>query len=200
MAPVSTDRRVARSRAAVLGACSDLVCERGVGGVTVEAVAERSGVAKTTIYRHWPSREALLGEAVGAHGRPDEPSAACTGLRADLVETLSCLARSLEHDAWAAALPSLLDAAGRDPELGRASRRLGEERRRPIADALERAVARGELEPGRDFGRAVDLLAGPLFYRRYLGERPVDEPGFVEAVVDGALAALAAGDRSEREQ
>ena len=194
-----SDTRVARSRTAVLAACSDLVCERGVGGVTIEAIAERSGVAKTTIYRHWSSREALLGDAVDALGRPAEPGPPCSSVRADLVEALSCLARSLEHDAWPAVLPSLLDAAGREPELARAHRGLSRERRRPMTDALERAVARGELDGGLDLERAVDLLAGPLFYRRYLGERPVDEPGFVEVVVDGALAALGAG-RSKGEQ
>ena len=62
------DPRVARSRAAVLAATVDLLGELGHAGTTVEAIAERSGVAKTTIYRHWPSRAPLLIDAFHSSG------------------------------------------------------------------------------------------------------------------------------------
>ena len=77
------DPRVARSRAAVLDATVDLLGEVGHGGTTVEAIAERSGVAKTTIYRHWPSRAPLLIDAF--HCRVEHVEATPTGdVRADL--------------------------------------------------------------------------------------------------------------------
>lgn len=185
------DKRVERSRAAVLTACQELVCERGVAGVSVEGVAELSGVAKTTIYRHWPSREALLADTLCALSGP-LPIPPGISVRGDLHAVLRSLASSLEHDRWPQVLPSVLDAATRDPELARAHRQLRLERRAPLTDALARAVERGELAADLDVERAVDLLAGPLFYRRLLGDKAVDEPGFVEAVVDAALHALGA--------
>lgn len=188
------DKRVERSRAAVMSACQELVCQRGVGGVSVEGVAELSGVAKTTIYRHWPSREALLADTLCSLSAPPEIVPGVS-VRSDLEGVLRWLATSLVHERWPVVLPSVLDAATRDPELARAHRQLRLERRAPLTDALARAVARGELPAGLDVERAVDLLAGPLFYRRLLGERPADEPGFVEAVVDGALHALGARER-----
>ena len=57
------DRRIQRSRERVLEAAQELLAQSGVGGFTVDEVARRSGVAKTTIYRHWPSREALVLDA-----------------------------------------------------------------------------------------------------------------------------------------
>ena len=188
---VRRDRRVERSRSAVIAACGELVCERGVAGVSLESVADRSGVAKTTIYRHWASREALLADALGALGGPS-PVRAGTCLAEDLRHAVGRLAESLDNDRWPGALPSLADAASRDPDLERAHRSLCRDRRRPFVDALERAVARGELSPRVDVETAVDLLAGPLFYRRLLGDGRVDDREFVDAVIHGALAALGA--------
>jgi AcrR family transcriptional regulator len=54
------DPRVARTRAAVLNAGIDLLAERGYPGFTIDAIVARTGIAKTTIYRHWPSRDSLL--------------------------------------------------------------------------------------------------------------------------------------------
>src|SRR6516165_459520 len=54
------DARVRHSKQVVMATTYELLSEEGLAGFTVDAVARRSGVAKTTIYRHWPSREALL--------------------------------------------------------------------------------------------------------------------------------------------
>src|SRR5450631_87981 len=64
------DERVLRSRAAVLGVMAQLLFERGYGGVTVDEISRRSGVAKTTIYRHWPTRTDLLRDACSTLSTP----------------------------------------------------------------------------------------------------------------------------------
>jgi AcrR family transcriptional regulator len=64
------DERVRRSRAAVLGVTAQLLFERGFGGATVDEISRRSGVAKTTIYRHWPTRTDLLRDACSTLGTP----------------------------------------------------------------------------------------------------------------------------------
>ena len=64
------DPRVARTRAVVLDAAIDLLAERGYSGFSVEGVVDRTGVAKTTLYRHWPTRDDLLAAVAVANGLP----------------------------------------------------------------------------------------------------------------------------------
>src|SRR6202034_3827583 len=66
----NVDPRVARTRAAVLGAAIDLLAERGYSGFSVEGVVERTGIAKTTLYRHWPTRDDLLAAAIAGSTVP----------------------------------------------------------------------------------------------------------------------------------
>src|SRR5262249_39764399 len=109
------DERVLRSKKAVLAAAHTLLTEGGLGGVSVDAVSERSGVAKTTIYRHWASRSALLLDACSSlTARPQPPD---TGtLRGDLEVMTLYIAGRLKTAGWAKVLPSIIDAAGRDAD------------------------------------------------------------------------------------
>ncbi len=187
--PVRCDPRVARSRAAVLAAAADLVAEAGVPALTIEAVAARSGVAKTTIYRHWPSRAALVVDAV--HGMGCGMDAPATGvLRDDLVALLGRLAAELRDSPWAAALAGLADAAQRDPEMATLQREVIRRSARGLDAVLDAAAARGDLPAPVDRSRAAMLLAGPLFFRRLVSLEPLDEPGLVESVVDAVLPSL----------
>jgi AcrR family transcriptional regulator len=182
---------VVRSKASILEACAELIEEEGFAGVSIEAVAARSGAAKTTIYRHWPSRDALLIDAFGVCADAPQTAPDTGSLHGDLVMLLWGLARSLADEGWCSALRSLVDAASRDPELARLHAAFVTERRRPLTDVLERAVARGLLPSGIDIDRAVSILVGPLFYRAMVSREPLDD-AFVRAVVDGALPALGA--------
>lgn len=183
------DPRVARSRAAVLAAAADLVREEGLTGVSIEAIAARSGVAKTTIYRHWPSRAALVVDAFRSMSDPCEPPD--TGsVRDDLVLLLGSLAAKLAGDGFACALGGLLEAAERDPELGRLHAAFMVEVRGPFGDVLDRGIARGELPADLDRSLAAMLLPGPLFYRRMVARDPVTDPADVAALVDAVLPVL----------
>ena len=110
------DERVRRSRAVVLGVTTQLLFEKGFGGATVDEISRRSGVAKTTIYRHWPTRADLLREACSKIGTPlDTPD---TGsFKTDLTEVMTNLAHALQSAKWTAVLPSIIDAAERDPDI-----------------------------------------------------------------------------------
>jgi AcrR family transcriptional regulator len=187
---VGEDPRVVRSKAAIVDACAELLAEEGFSGVSIEAVAARSGAAKTTIYRHWPSRAALLIDAFGACGGPCMETPDTGSLADDVACTLAGLAEKLGDPAWCASLRSLVDAAQRDPELARLHAATVAERRKPLTDVLERAIARGMLPAGLDMDRACALLVGPLFYRAMVTREPVD-PAFVRGIVEGALPALA---------
>src|ERR1700691_2822801 len=71
------DPRVARTRSVVLGAAADLLAERGYAAFTMDALVARTGVSKTTMYKHWPSRTILIAATVGAMAT--DPAAPDTG-------------------------------------------------------------------------------------------------------------------------
>lgn len=175
------DPRVERSRARALEAAIELLVEKGYADATLKAISERSGVARTTLYRHWSSRQALLADAFGQ--LVGEATVVETGdLRKDLEAALTTFARSLEESRWASVLASLIEAAERDESLRRLSRRLTAERRKPLKRVLDLAQTRGMLSPGGDTDVMVELLVAPLFYRRLLSREPLSD-GFVRAVV-----------------
>jgi AcrR family transcriptional regulator len=182
---VETDERVRRSKEAVLAATYELLTETGFGGVSVDAVAVRSGVAKTTIYRHWPSRSALLLDACARmRTRPEVPD---TGsLAKDLLMLATDLAARLGTARWARVLPSIIDAAERDPELADLHARLHAELIVAFQEVVERGRRRGELSLGRDPSEVIASVIGPLFYRRWFSREALDER-FVKGVVENAV-------------
>lgn len=190
-APRRADPRVVRSRAAVLAATLELLAERGVAGTTIESVAERSGVARTTIYRQWPDQAGLVRAAFAS--TLAEPPAPATGtLRGDLDALVVGLCRAVATGPAAAIMPALIDAAERDAAFAELHQAEALARHRVVAAVVAGAVDRGELPAGVDPGLVLDLLAGPVFYRRWVTRGPLDE-GFARAVVDAALAVLATG-------
>ncbi|GAB3118900.1 TetR/AcrR family transcriptional regulator [Streptomyces calidiresistens] len=184
---MSTDPRVSRSRARIIEVTLDLLATRGVAGTSVDSIAERSGVAKTTIYRHWSTKGEVILAAIDTC--IDTPAAPDLGsLRADLRALIGGLCEALAHSRWAALLPSLLDAALRDPEFAEVHQRFAATRTEPVRRALERGIERGELPADTDPGELVDLLSGAVFYRRLLAGESVDR-AYGERIVERVLRA-----------
>jgi len=181
--------RVNRSKSAVLAAAAELLIEHGLGGVSVDAVVKRSGVAKTTIYRHWPSRTALLLDACSQLGaRPQDPD---TGsLRGDLEILLATAARRLTTERWPQVLPSVIDAAEREPEIREVHTRLHAAMTAPFRQVVERAQGRGELGAEIDPSEVVAAFLGPIFYRRWFSRETIDEL-FVNHLITNVLASYA---------
>jgi AcrR family transcriptional regulator len=183
--PRDADDRVLRSKKAVLAATFQLLGEQGLAGVSVDEVAKRSGVAKTTIYRHWPSRSALLIEACSSMGtRPQVPDTG--GFRGDLTALAIHMAARLRADRWASILPSVIDAAERDPEIATVHTRLHAGFMAPLYAVIERAQAKGELPKALDPSEIVASVVGPLFYRRWFSRQPLDEQ-FVSNIVEAVV-------------
>jgi AcrR family transcriptional regulator len=184
-APDGVDRRVSRSKQVVLAATFELLSETGLAGVSVDAVAERSGVAKTTIYRHWPSRSALLLDACGRMGTPREPPN--TGsLKGDLAALMSDLGSRLKTARFAATLPSVIDAAERDPEIAKMHAKLHAGLISAFRSVIERGQRNGELPRLRESSAIVAALLGPLFYRRWFSREPLDAR-FIKSVTESAI-------------
>jgi len=181
------DARVRRSKARVLQTTSELLSESGVGGVSVDEVARRSGVAKTTIYRHWPSRADLVIDACSQLSPPQDVPDTGT-VDGDVTAFLTTLAALLRTARWSAVMPSIIDAAERDPALATVHSRIQMEHARPLREVIARAVRRGDLPPTTDPSVLVAGLMGPLFYRRWFSREALDAP-FVTSVVQHALRA-----------
>jgi AcrR family transcriptional regulator len=181
----TTDPRIARSTAAIIEAATELLLDGGVHAITVDAIAERSGVSKATIYRHWDSRQDLILDALlrlkPAHPVPDHGD-----VRSDLVHLLSGLREHLASPA-AAAFTSMAGAAEHDPELARVRQEYTAARRSPMVAVVERAIARGELPTDLDVDRFIASIVGPLFYRRVVQGLAVPAD-WAEATVDAVLA------------
>ncbi|MBQ1074631.1 TetR/AcrR family transcriptional regulator [Micromonospora sp. C31] len=185
-----------RSRATVIAAALDLLTERGIAATTVEAVAERSGVAKTTIYRHWKDQPALVLDAIAS--TLQEPPDPDTGtLRGDLNALLAGLATALRDSPAARLMPALIDAAERDPAFAALHRREATHRHRTVRAVIVRGIDRGELPPDTDPDEVLDLLAGPVFYRRWVSTGTVDTV-FTTRVVDLVLAGVSRGSQPLR--
>jgi AcrR family transcriptional regulator len=179
------DERVQRSRKAVLAATLQLLAKAGLSGVSVDEVSRRSGVAKTTIYRHWSSRSALLLDACSNLGA--KPQAPDTGtLKGDLTVLATYMAGRLRSDRWASILPSMIDAAERDPELAEVHTRLHAGFMEPLYVVIDRATKRGELSPECDPSEIVASVVGPLYYRRWFSRQPLDEK-FAKSVVENVV-------------
>lgn len=182
------DKRVQRSKDSILAVTYKLLTEEGIGGVSVDEVSRRSGVSKTTIYRHWPSRSALLMDACSKIGGvPETPD---TGtLKGDITALATSLAQQLKSARWAAVLPSIIDAAERDPELAQILAQLHASQMIPYFAVAERAKKRGELAPGTNVSEFADSIVAPFFYRRWFSREPLDD-AFVKGLVRGLLTQL----------
>jgi AcrR family transcriptional regulator len=176
------DPRVARSRAAILRAAADLLIEQGASAVTIEGIAERSGVAKTTIYRHWKSRSQLIFDAFASLLRPGPPLPRGGTLREQLQVILAGLSRGVTVSEWAPAVSTLIEAGDRDPELRQLVHDFLLARMEHGRVALRAAIARGELRDDLDVDVAIGLLVGPIFYRRLVSREPLTDEVVAEVV------------------
>jgi AcrR family transcriptional regulator len=184
--PPRADSRVERSRHTVLTAALELLSEGGVGGFSVDEVARRSGVAKTTIYRHWPTREALVVDACSRLSAEQEiPDSG--SLEGDLTAILMNIAHLLHAANWSAVLPSIIDNAERDPEFAEIVSQIQRGHAAPLREVLQRAADRGELPAHTDISAIVAALLGPLFYRRWFSREAIDDQ-FVHATIKRAIA------------
>lgn len=180
---------MARSRASVLTAAVELLAEHGFESTSIEAISERSGVAKTTIYRHWDDKAALVLDVIESLVRdPVDPD---TGsLEGDLAALAKGLARGLQAGPWAAMLPSLVEAAERDADVARMNQEFTAARHAMVKKIVARARSRGEIRGEVDDDDIIELVAGPLFYRRLVTGERIDRDHAVR--VAGLVAELAA--------
>ncbi len=184
--------RSAAADEAILEATRTVLAEDGWAALTVEGVAARAGVAKTTVYRRFASRADLAVAAVAqlvAAARTAPGSTAADDIR----NAITACAGINSRPAARAAYLAVIAEAGRDPALRAAvDSQVIAPARDLVAEGLQRAVSRGEISEQTAAGRIdvlYDILAGSLVHRQLVREDVVDDD-FVESLVRAVQAAL----------
>ncbi len=187
--PVGRGKKV---RDAVLAATRRELREAGYAALSVENVARRAGVHKTTVYRRWNDRESLIVDAVSEEIGEDIPIPDTGALESDLRSLARAFVRWATSDTGRAVLATLLSDAVRIPEIAEANSRMFQDRLRRARPVVERAAERGEIPPGTVPGEVIRMLVAPLYLRLLVTGEPVDEP-VADRAASVAWRAAAAG-------
>jgi AcrR family transcriptional regulator len=156
--------------------------------VTHAAVAQRAGVGRATVYRHWPKQQHLLLDTLAESAEP-LLSVGEGAVPEQLVKQLVARLDWLNRPRSASVIAALIDQAERDPLTGQMRQRMYETAVEELRAALRIGVERGELRLGADDHAALLLtrIMGPLFFQRFLLGQAVDEE-FAARSVDNALS------------
>lgn len=185
-------RRRESSRLAILDAALALCREEGYARLSVEGIAERAGVSKQTIYRWWPSRGAVLLEALEREATDVAIYPDTDDLLADVRTTIIQVARFHANPNLGPLLAALIAEAQQDPSMApMLLERFMRPRRAPIVDRLRRAQEAGQLPQTVDVEAVIEVIFGALFHRLLLRSGPIDDTYatyVVETVFGGAAA------------
>ncbi len=168
------DPRIERSRRVILHAALEELGEIGYGGFTIESVAGRAGVGKSTIYRHWPDKLALISDAFETLHAETHPDVESGSPRERILRILTHVADVVAGSTFSACMPALIDAAERDPRLRRFHLRFQRDARQPLIRIIAEGVAGGSLPAHIDPERAAFALLGAIFFARLMTSKPLD--------------------------
>lgn len=162
--------------------------EEGWAAVTHVRVAERSRLGRATVYRHWPSPEALLHDALQEEAEEDVRFEASGELRADLVAALTGICNAMSERRLGGFLATLIERSEWDAQFLDIKLDLVEKGTSPTRQVIADGVERGEIRSRQPIGALVSQLLGPLIYNRLMSGEPITQE-FIEMIIDSFLAA-----------
>jgi AcrR family transcriptional regulator len=184
--------------AAIIDATRELLAEGGVHGLTVEGVAARAGVAKTTIYRRWRSKDELALAVLIDMVEQVVSVPELGDTRAELIAFVDGAVKILGTTLMGRVMQGLVSDLAADPELARAFReRVVAARVAEVRRLVARGIERGDLRRDADLELVHELLFGPVYYRLLLSGAPLED-GLAERVVDAVLPAFAVAEKPLR--
>jgi AcrR family transcriptional regulator len=173
--PHTGRRRNEAAHRAILDAALLLLAESDGTPVTVDAIARTAGVGKQTVYRWWPSKGAVLLDALTDRADQDVPGPDTGALRTDLRAFIADTFDAAQRGTTASALRTLTREAARDPHLAELTQSFTATRRTELRELLSRGRERGELAGDADLDLIVDQVYGVFWYRFLLGHGPLDD-------------------------
>ena len=177
-----TNPRTTRVCKIILDAAAELLVHEGASAVTAVRVAEQTGVARTTIYRHFENPSGLLLAAIDQVVTPHIPTQITEDVEEDLITALSNLGMRMEKNPFRLVFTALLDQANQDEGALAAQRRFVNGVLQPIRDILAAAIQRGDLPSTVHVETASAQLAGPLFLQHVMLRTIISEPLISETV------------------
>ena len=168
------DPRVARTRARAFEATLELAAEFGLHACTFDAVSERSGIARSTLYRNWSNPSELVMEALESQDLGEHVAQDTGSLRDDMLILLIGAEQELESSTWGAMVPQLVVAAATNPDMSDMLRQGSDYYLGIIAEVVQRAQERGEVARDIDAVHVALLFSAPIFYRYFMARQPVD--------------------------
>jgi AcrR family transcriptional regulator len=185
--------RSERARRAILQAANELLESEGFASVTVEAIADRAGVSKATVYRWWPNKAAVVMDGFLSTVSSEVPFPHTGCAKEDIRLHMSKLIEAF-CGKMGRTVAALIAEGQTDPELAEALRaRWLSVRRAEVKEILEQGMASGELREGLDLEVAADSLYGPIYYRLLISHAPLEED-FADTLADHVFAGLSAQD------
>jgi AcrR family transcriptional regulator len=167
----------------ILDATRDLICERGATRVSINEIAEHAGVSKPTIYRWWPSKAAVVFDALEREIKAGSPPPNTGTAYGDVRIQMQRVAK-LMNSPLRAILRELIAETFGDDDVAEQFRTLFfAERRRQGAATVQAGIDRGELRPDLDLEVIGDLLYSPLWMRMIIGHQPLT-PKAVDKLLD----------------
>jgi AcrR family transcriptional regulator len=184
--------RSERARAATLEAAGELLDERGLAALSVDAIATHAGVSKATIYRWWPSKAAVVMDAFLERTSPQMPFPDTGSTREDLRRQMRSVIGLFNDAATSRPFVALIAESQHDAVLAAALReRFIAARRAAATEAFARGIERGDLKADLDVEIAIDALYGALYYRLLVSGEPLT-PRYADRLLDQLFPALAA--------
>lgn len=173
--PPAVSRRSKRTHGAILAAAEKLLAEKGYANVTIEGIAAQAGAGKQTIYRWWSSKADLYMELYSELADRDIHLPDTGSVDHDLRQLFYQLFKFFRHTGAGGALPGIIAEIQSEPGLAKAFYEvLVKSRRRLWREILDRGVERGEIKGDLNLELIVDILNGPVWYRRLLGHAPLN--------------------------
>ncbi len=182
------DPRIERSRQVILRAALKELGNVGYGAFTIESVAARAGVGKSTIYRHWPDKVALIVDAFHTLHEEEGPDIAGGSPRQRLERILGHVAEIVVGSTFSDCIPALIEGAERDPKLRLFHHRFQREARKPLVAVIAEGVAAGDFPSHVDPVIAAEAFLGVIFYRRLMASEPL-APARAGALIDAMFGA-----------
>ncbi|HEY9628361.1 MAG TPA: TetR/AcrR family transcriptional regulator [Coleofasciculaceae cyanobacterium] len=183
-------RRCPKAHQAILAAAAELLAAKGYGGVSIEAIAQRAGVGKQTIYRWWSCKAEVMMEVCAAQVREGilVPNTGC--VKTDLLHLLNHLTALITQMNLGRMVTGLIAEAQTDSKVAAAFQaQFVTPQRATTRSILLSGMARGELRPDLELEVAIDALYGAVWCRLWLTHAPLDEK-FVAVLVDQLLMGL----------
>jgi TetR/AcrR family transcriptional regulator, regulator of autoinduction and epiphytic fitness len=170
----AADPRIERSQMVILRAAVEELADVGYGAFTIESVAGRARVAKSTIYRHWSDKLALIADAFETFHEQMVPSIDDTPARERVERLVRHVAEIVVDSTFSRCIPALIEGAERDQRVREFHHRYSAERRQALIDVIAAGVAAGAIPARVDPELATLELLGPIFYRRLMTDEAFD--------------------------